>query len=177
MNEHDGAVGSDAAKLAVHHNTSDKANWHCHAKLEKFHGVGKNRESTPYEVIEDEGNLLCNAGINLMQDLLVGDGGTVYSNTNAAIAVGTSATAANATDTTLTAENDRKGMEATYPLTAAQVATFRSVFDDSGSDGVWAEWGIFNNTVSGGDMLNHKVTAFGTKSGGSWQLTVTITIS
>ena len=42
----------------------------------------------PYDEERHHGNLLVNAGIQLLEDLLIGAGGTVYSNANAHIGVG-----------------------------------------------------------------------------------------
>ena len=53
----------------------------------------------PVDVREAEGNILVNAGIGLLEDLLIGAGGTAYSNANAYIGVGDSTTAATAAQT------------------------------------------------------------------------------
>lgn len=180
MQSDETAKGTDAIGLGVEIAVHDKAKWHAHYKLEKFHGTEAegNLAPVPYAVLESDGNLLTNVGIQLMEELLIGAGGTVYNNANAYIAVGTDATAADAGDTTLTAENDRQGMVATYPSRAGQVLTFKSSFATAASNGVWAEVGIFNDpTLDTGEMLNHKVEALGTKTTGTWNLTITITIS
>lgn len=186
MNDREVAKGEDKQHVGVAHSQSDAGKWSCHWTLEKFHEerdefqamLKAGKTPKPYEVIEGNGNLLVNLGIQEIEDaFLTGSMTTPFNNTNSGIAVGTSATAADPTDTGLGAENDRKGMEATFPSRTNQTITFKSVFDDAGSDGVWAEWGIFNNPSTGGTMLNHKIAAMGTKSGGTWTLTVTITIS
>jgi hypothetical protein len=42
----------------------------------------------------------------------------------------------------------------------------------------WQEWGLFNNTTSGGTMLNRKVESLGTKTEAqTWQFTCTITLT
>ena len=136
------------------------------------------RRFAPYEIIEGRGNILVNAGIQLMLDLLIGAGGTVFSNANAHVGVGDSTTAAAASQTDLQAATNklRKAMEATYPSRSGQTLTFRSVFGASDANFDWEEWAIFNAS-SAGTMLNRKVQNFGTKSGGTWTLTVTVTIS
>ncbi len=114
-------------------------------------------------------------------------GGTTvaaFSNANATIGVGDSATAAAAGQTDLIAATNklRKGMDATYPIhtdgvvTGSESIQFRSTFGASEANFVWNEWAIFNS-VAGGRMLNRRVENSGTKTTGSWSITVTITLS
>lgn len=165
----------------------EKGRWDVSWRLEKYHeNIDAFRgareaffaEFSPYEVIEGEGNLLVNAGIQLMLDLLIGAGGTVFSNANAHIGVGDSTTAAAAGQTDLQAATNklRMAMEATYPSRSGQTLTFRSVFGSGDANFDWEEWAIFNAS-SAGTMLNRKVQSFGTKASGTWTLTVTVTIS
>lgn len=146
-------------------------NWHVRTTVEKYH----DGESEPYEVLESEGNILVNAGIALMLDLLIGAGGTVFSNANARLCVGTSNTAAAASQTDLLGTNTRKAMEATYPSRSGQTLTFRSSFGSGDANHAWEEWGIANS-ASGATLLNRKVQSFGTKTSGTWVLTASITI-
>lgn len=159
----------------------DSGLWHAHMRLEKFEGdleLGEFR--LPYEVLEDEGNLLVNAGINVMEQLLVASASpTAYNNANAYIGVGDSNTAASASQTDLQAASNklRKAMDATYPLQATQVMTWKATFATGDANFSWQEWAVFNASSSG-TMLNRKVTDMGTKtSASSWALTVTVTIS
>jgi hypothetical protein len=159
----------------------DRGRWLARWRLEKFHeheDLVRAGRAEPWEVIEGEGNILVNAGIALMLDKLIGAAGDVFSNANAHIGVGDSSTAASATQTDLQAATNklRKAMEATYPSRSGQTMTWRSVFGAADANFAWAEWAIFNASSSG-TMLNRKVESLGTKSGGSWQLTVSITIS
>lgn len=132
----------------------------------------------PVESIEREGNILVNAGISLLEDLLIGAGGTAYNNANAYLGVGDSSTSASASQTDLQAASNktRVGMDATYPSRSSQTLTFRSTFGAGSANYAWNEWAIFNAS-SGGTMLNRKAESLGTKSGGSWVLTVTLTLS
>jgi hypothetical protein len=165
----------------------EKARWHVHYRLEKRHEDVERyggsvdqflHEFSPYEVIEGDGNILVNAGIALMLDLLIGAGGTAYNNAGSYIGVGDSSTAEAASQTDLQAATNklRKAMDATYPSRSAQTVTWRSTFGSSDANFAWAEWAIFNGS-SGNTMLNRKVQSFGTKSTGTWTLTVTVTIS
>lgn len=167
----------------------DKANWHARWVVEKFHeDITPFREwqregdfyraHKPYERIEREGNILVNAGIQLLEDLLIGAGGTVFSNANARVGVGDSSTAAAASQTDLQAASNkfRRVMEATFPSRASQTLSFKSSFATGEANFAWAEWAVFNAGTAG-TMLNRKVEALGTKTSGTWTLEVGITIS
>lgn len=134
------------------------------------------------------GNLLLNAGIGKMEDLLIGAGGppTAFNNTNTRLGVGNSATAEAATQTDLQAaagagNRQFKLMNATFPSRATQVVSFQSDFTSGEANFVWNEWGVDSGTSNGvtvsGVMLNRKVASLGTKATGTWTLTGTLTIS
>lgn len=159
-------------------NPSIKKRW----IVRKFHSMedylaGK----SPYEIVEEKENLLLNEGIQLLEDLLIGAGGTVYDNTNAYLGVGDSSTAEAATQIGLQAATNKlyKGMEATYPSRASQTVTWRSVFGDTEANWAWNEVSLSN--AIGGDTgvnLNRKVPGdLGTKASGTWTLDLQITIS
>lgn len=168
---------------------SDAGRWACKTRLMKYaEDIGAwletgrseeefHREHVPYEVIEIDGNLLANAGIQLMQDRLTGGSQSAFSAANANIGIGNSSTAAAAGQTDLQGGSKaRKGMDATYPSRAAQTLTFQSTFGSGEANFAWSEWGVFN-AGAGGTMLNRKVESLGTKTTGSWTLQVAITIS
>lgn len=136
-------------------------------------------DHAPVEVIEREGNLLTTAGVNLLWTKLTGGAGTAFDNANAYLGVGDSSTAAAAGQTDLQASTNklRKAMDATYPTIATNTITFKSTFATGDANFAWNEWGVFNAS-SAGTMLNRKVDSLGTKtSAGSWELTVSISIS
>jgi len=170
----DKARGADAASVkAFPPSQPERGVWHTITRIEKYHdGI---IDGNPDEVIEREGNLLCDDGIDAMLNLLAKGVGTTYSTlANAYVAMGTNAGAADHTDTTLGTETDRK--QASAVVTNQSVA-FSAAFDDDTSQVAWAEVGVFNGTPAG-DMLNHVVSALGTKAAGAtWVLTITITIS
>lgn len=119
------------------------------------------------------------AGRNHMVQATVGAAVTPFSNANAYIGVGDSATAyaAGQTDLVAGANKLRKAMDATYPSGAANVQTFRSTFGTSEANFAWNEWGVFN-AAAAGTMLNRKVESLGTKtSAQTWQFTVTLTVT
>ena len=138
-----------------------------------------------YPEHEAEGfNSLVDVGRALWCDLLIGAGGTVYNNANAALGVGDSNTAYAAGQTNLqgavnVTDRLRKAMDATFPSRATNVITFRSTFGTSDANFTWNEWAIFNNVTDGsGTMLNRAVTNLGTKTSASpWQLTTTMTLT
>jgi len=141
---------------------------------------GGDTDAKPYEVSEFDGNVLLNEGIAILGTLLIGTGGTAYSNAAAYIGVGDSATAAAATDTGLIASTNKAwaGQEAGYPTVASQVVTWRSVFGTSAANYAWNEFTVVNATTDTGDNLNRKVSSQGTKaSGQTWTVDVAITFS
>lgn len=180
-------TGLDRALVSAEISGHEPAKWHVKWRLEKRHedagDLGLSLEEflsryAPYEVIEGEGNLLVNAGIQLMLDKLIGAAGTVFDNTNAYIGVGDSTTAAAASQTDLQAATNkvRVGMDATYPSRSGQTMTWRSTFGSGQGNFHWQEWAIFN-AAAAGTMLNRKVEDLGTKASGSWTLAVSVTIS
>ena len=162
------------------------ANWLCQFRLSKYHEdiePYRGREDefhqlfAPYEVIEGEGNCLLNTGIDEMWDLIVGDSANHFDNASAQIGVGDSNTAASPSQTDLQAATNKtyKGMESGYPTSTAQKATFKSSFGASDANYSWNEWVVKQSTSS--KCLNRKVESLGTKSGGTWTLEVSITLS
>lgn len=138
------------------------------------------QNQTPYETIVVDGNLMVTAGITLLWTLLIGGGGTAFTNGNARLGVGNSNTAEAIGQVDLQGGSLlRKAMNATFPSVAAAVITFQSTFSTAEANFTWLEVGTFNS-ASGATMLNRKVPVggLGTKaSGASWTLTETITLS
>jgi hypothetical protein len=164
----------------------DTARWLCRYRLSKYAEDispyrGKeaefHRRFTPYEVINGEGNCLLNSGIDEMWNLIVGDSANHFTNAAAQIGVGDSstATAVSQTDLQAAANKAYKAMEATYPLSTAQKATFKSSFGDAEANFTWNEWVVKQS--SSAVCLNRKVESLGTKSGGTWTLEVNVTLS
>jgi len=170
---------------------TEHANWHMKARLLKYHeditpwaalGLEKLFHEThePFDVVEMEGNLLLNAGIDEMWDLITGvvsGADHIFDNTAATIGVGDSATAAAAAQTDLQAASNKtyKAMEGGYPTSTTQKVTFKSSFGSSDANYVWNEWVVKQATST--ICLNRKVESLGTKSSGTWTLEVDITLS
>lgn len=164
----------------------ETANWRCRYRLSKYHEdvtpyLGREDEFhhifKPFKVIEGEGNCLLNSGIDEMWDLITGDSVNHFNNASAKIGVGDSNTAASPSQTDLQAATNKtyKGMESGYPTSTTQKATFKASFGDSDANYVWNEWVIKQATSE--KCLNRKVDSMGTKSGGTWTLEVSITLS
>jgi hypothetical protein len=137
-----------------------------------------------------EGNLLVNEGLQRLRDLLVAAGGTAYNNANAFIGVGDTNTAEAASQTELQATANAanrfyKGMNATFPTTSGQAATWAADFTSGEANFLWAEWTVAAGATSasgsgflvGTTNLNRKVQSLGTKATGTWTLSATITFS
>lgn len=179
----------------------DPAEWRVKWTLRKWFDAQTSEDTigkAPDEVVEMDRNLLMYGGVSCLWQCLVGNGTgtagqalTFFNNTNAAIGVGDSTTAPAATQTDLQAATNktRVGMVAGYPqhtdgvVAGSASVTFQASFPATGGTAAnyaWNEVGVFNSATSGaGRMLNRLAPAggFGTKAGGTWSMTVTITIS
>lgn len=174
----------------LRHSGLELLNWGIEAQVEKWDSEADLYAGLrPDAIVFDEGNLLVNAGIQRLEDLLIVGGGQGYDNTHTRIGVGNASTAATATDTDLGAAAGAGNryfqvMDATFPSRAAQTLTFKATFASANGNFAWNEWGIDQGTASGttvtAPMLNHKIPSggLGTKaSGAAWAFTVTVVIS
>lgn len=122
---------------------------------------------------------LTNAGRDFIAAAIINNGPpTFFTNANAYIGVGDSSTAFAAGQTDLQAATNkvRVAMEATYPQISTNQLTFKSSYGAGVAEWAWNEWAVFNAAASG-TMLNRKVESLGTKSSGTWDLTVTLTVT
>jgi len=175
--------------------TVERAKWKCRTTVRKFEAdvdvyiarygeeEGLRRfyaENAPTEEIVREGNVLLRVGIEAIWKLVSGQSATAYSNANARLGVGNDNTAAQDTDTDLLgASTAWKGMEAGYPIVGTlseKKITFRSIFGPTEGNFAWQEWAV-DNGAAAHKLMNRKVEALGTKSSGSWQLTVEISLA
>lgn len=124
--------------------------------------------------------------VNLTRDVICDAliGGTAYNRYNAAnahIGVGDSTTAhANSQTDLQAATNKLRKIVDSAPTRTTNTMRFISTFGTSEANFTWAEWAVFNassGTTAPAAMLNRKVEALGTKSGGTWQLTVDVTVT
>jgi hypothetical protein len=137
----------------------------------------------PYEVVEVEGNLLTTAGLTRITGLIIGTLSTTLDSTRVRLGVGDSATGAVVGDTDLGTNKYYRVMDATYPQASAGVLTFQGSFGSGDGNFAWQCWGLDVGTAtvtSSGTvatLVNRKVSSLGTKSAGTWVLTVTVTFS
>jgi hypothetical protein len=140
----------------------------------------------PYEVRVVEGNLLTTSGLNRLTSLLIGAGGQALTATAIRIGVGDDSTAAAVGDTDLSTGSNQyyRVMDSTYPQQSNGVVTAKGTFGDADGNFAWNCWGIDvgTPTVSSSGtvaalLFNRKVSSLGTKSTGTWALTITITFS
>ena len=171
---------------------SDGFTWRCRSKVEKWwDDESFARGGRPYDVVEDEGNALMAAGASFLWTCAMGGGGAgtlLYLNTtNAALGVGDSATAATRTQTDLAAATNKLRKVATSVTSPDAVPgvvgvndrlTVVTSFATGEANWVWNEWALFNSPTAG-RMINRRVpgTNLGTKTSGTWQLTITIDLT
>ena len=157
--------------------------WQVRATVEKWHDSADHAAGhAPDEVVESLDNLLLNAGITRLLNLLVGAGGQAFDSTHSRVGVGDSSTAAAASQTDLQAATNKQWKLVDSVNVSSQTVTWVATFGSSQANFAWAEWGIDQGTADGttvtAPMLNRKVASLGTKASGStWVFTVPITIS
>ena len=161
--------------------TISSRTWDDTATVENWDAEADHLAGLPADdVLAVKDNLLLNDGINLLLDLLIGAGGTAYTNGNSYIGVGDSTNSAAASQTALEASSNKSfmGMESSFPSRSAQTVTWKAVWASGDGNFAWNEWTISNSNSDSGTNLNRKVASLGTKAAGSsWTLTVTITVS
>jgi|SRR6056297_2226889 len=132
---------------------------------------------------------LTNDGTNLITSALLGDGSyPLLDNTNAALGVGDDNTAFSASQSQLQAEanatdSERKGMNSGFPSRdpdsdgSNNMTRYQCTFGTAEANFSWEEWGVFNNSTSGGGiMLFRAVESLGTKTNASkWVFEVDLT--
>ena len=149
--------------------------------IDKFENEEAHKLGKSYETSKFEGNVMLNAGITvLLQLLATADAPNQYNNANAEIGVGDDDTTADATQTGLQAAVNKtyKGMEATYPTVVDQTVTFKSSFGSAEANYAWKEFVVINGATAETVALNRKVEDEGTKTAGQvWEITLAITLS
>jgi len=184
MQTHDHAKSQDRTAAILGGTPHEPVTIHGHWVAAYYAGdwsaeqITRGEAGKPVDVREGE-NILVNAGIQLLLDLLIGAGGTVYSNANAHIGIGdsTAAVAVGQTDLQASTNKLRKAMDATFPSRSGQTLTFRATYGTSEANFSIQEAGLFNNS-SAGTMLNRLLANLGTKtSATTLQVTLTITVS
>ena len=144
-----------------------------HLRIEKRDAAGR-----LYEVTEAD-NIFLTTGINEIWKLVTGQSANTFTNGQALIGIGDSATAASAGQTDLQAATNKtyKAMQASYPsVPSAGAVQFQSIFASGDANYVWNEFVVKQNTSS--ICIDRGVSSMGTKaSGTSWTVTVTLSIA
>lgn len=133
------------------------------------------------------GLLLNTGGIDLWK-ALTGAPVNTYTAASSYLCVGSSSTAAVATQTALVTEIGRKAQDTSFPLTpgltaggvtaAARQAVWRSTFGSTDANGDWREFMVDHAAAASATPLDRFVSSQGTKASGQvWELTVSITIT
>ena len=127
---------------------------------------------------------LVNLARNMICDALIG--GTTYNkftSSNAYIGVGdnNNSTTDNfdVTQTDLQAPTNKlRKIVDSAPSRTNNTMTFVATFGTSEANFAWYEWGVFNGAVNGAavGMFSRKVENLGTKTTGTWQLSVDVSI-
>lgn len=174
----------------------EPAHWLAIARVEKYHELDAlpidpvaRRRFTPDEVLEMKGNVLVTgstgatgSGVQSMWARLIGTTTSpAYDATNGRVGVGDGngsvPTGANG-DTDLTAPTNKLRKVVTGLATiSGRGLTFVADFTSGEANFAWREWGVFNSNTAAQGMLNHKGEDLGTKTTGTWTLTVTLSIS
>ena len=149
--------------------------------IDKFENEEAYKLGKSYETSKFDGNVMLNAGITaLLQLLATADVVNQYNNANAQLGVGDDATVASAVQTGLIAAVNKAyaGMEATYPTVVDQTVTFKASFAAGEANFAWNEFVVINGATADTIALNRKVEVEGTKTAGQvWELTLAITLS
>lgn len=159
---------------------ADKLNYKTRWTIRRYAERGAFERGEAYEVSQIEDNILLNEGIQLLEDLLMGAGGTAYNNANSRLGVGDSSAAESASHTGLQAATNKfwKAVESGYPSRSNQTITWRAIFGADDANFAWNEFTVVNAADDSGTNLNRKVSNQGTKASGQiWTLDVTLTIS
>ncbi len=142
----------------------------------------------PIETIHAD-NSLVNTGLTDYNNLLIGAGGTVYSNANALMGAGDTGGATGVGDVDMKAATGAthryiNAMDATFPTVLNGVLTFRATFAAANGVFTWLE--LATTTTAGGAvgtgaltrMLNRFLSSPGAKPNTqSWQVTETMTLA
>lgn len=171
----------------------DAVRWRAHARVEKWHDDASRLAGLPpYEVVESPGNIVTVVGVTRIWNLMIGatsGAGNDFRNGYARLGVGDGTTAVTSADTTLSATTNKywKGCDSTFPSVSGATVTFQTTFATGEANFAWNEWAIDNGgggtgatgTTTSGVFLNHKVPSpsMGTKTSGSWVLSVGLTLS
>lgn len=196
--------GRERTKLVIQKWDDDQTNW-LENKLGVKHGVTIPGRAflrfglVPYEEFTYNGNLITRAGWNqLFLGGFAGTTGTKFSATVGRIGIGTSTSAASAADTALTSIAGMSGSGSNWILCGATptlnsgvtpcTAVFVATFGANDAVGAWQEFAVDQGTANSSagtatvtavaPMMNHSTNiGAGTKAGGTWTATATLSFT
>ena len=127
----------------------------------------------PYEVSFGE-NIWTTTGWNELLKIITGQSTNVFSAANTVIQVGTSNTAAAATQTALLGTTAYKALVSGYPTApSAGTLQFKASFGTSEGNQSWQEWAVLNTKSN--IIWNRGVSNLGTKTSSAiWDITITL---
>jgi len=168
--------GLDKPRIGAYIPRKEKAKWRAKWRILKFAEDWRKHAATlqealakgikPIEVLEFEGNVLLNEGINEIWQLVIGGSANHFDNANSQIGVGDGTTAEDASQTDLVGTNTAyKGMDSGYPSVSGQTVTFQATFGDAEANFAWEE--ITVRHASTLINLNRKQQSMGTKASGT----------
>ena len=190
MNEHGGF--GDVAIPSASAAPTDWAPWHCEATLRKYTQHQYDNGLLPYQTVQNLSNVPTIGGISLLLERGItlapstsatGAALQALSSGNASIGVSTSTAAASKSSTALAGSpvwsSHTSGDPHTDSIasTAAQTMTFKGSWGTTQANFAWRSWAVANSTVSGYRMVNHALQNLGTKTTGTWTLTVKLSIT
>ncbi|MFA5378716.1 MAG: hypothetical protein WC455_23390 [Dehalococcoidia bacterium] len=145
--------------------------------------LAKRRENEPgpYDIIEWDGNLSLNEGLNAIAALICGDGGTPFNNANTYIGIGDSTAVTAAEQVGLQAATNKywQVMDSSYPTYGtSQQIVFKVTVAAGNASYAWNEYTVGNSNDDSGDNILRNVEAKGTKAvDEEWTLTAVYVLS
>ncbi len=158
----------------------EKANWKPRWTITRFASQEDKEKGSHYDISKIDGNVLTNAGINRMWELIAGADEEDFADA-AVLAVGTNgdsvAEAATNTEASFTGIV-KEAMEGGYPTFGSdQKMTWKASFDGDTANISWQEFGVLTKTTSG-VLLNRVLSDEGSKTEGQvWDLELSVTLS
>jgi hypothetical protein len=185
----------DRATVTVGNQKKEPLGWLCRSRVEKYH-TGDYPHGRPYETMEHTGNLQLIGGASLFWERAItlapttsatGAALQALSTATAVIGVGDNSTAAVGTQEGLKSTGGATGiwystMTTGFPShtdattsTGGRTTQFKASYGSTQANFAWNEWAVANS--SGGRHINRAVASLGTKTTGTWTLTVDLTLT
>lgn len=188
-----GAFG-ELARLERHYTVNEydpaKGPMICQTVVRKYSAADFSAGRPPYETITHTGNLRYVGGASVFWERLItkapstsstGAALQAFSSDNALIAVSTSTAARSKTSTGIGGSpvystlSSAPGHTDSNSSTGAQSCQFKASWGTTSANFAWRSWGVCNSTGTGQRWLNQVLQNLGTKTTGTWTLTVTLT--